>query len=208
MAKSFGEIDELAMDIISGSMYSLNFLRNISVAIFDRRIEDMTVREFHKAWLKKAKYTQHSVPYYLGSILGCLYCGILLSKERWYDLLPEDPINDAPSEWGLAGVKYHSPKKPDPSIKYAIRRIRNALGHGNMSIDVPHDLDYRKDEFEFEKRTFIKFSDENSRDKSDVFEIEISIDGLSALVKKFQGLVYPEIIKDIGQVQRIDAANR
>lgn len=43
MAKSFGEIDRVAMDIIAGSMYSLNFLRNISVAIFDQRIEDMTV---------------------------------------------------------------------------------------------------------------------------------------------------------------------
>jgi hypothetical protein len=199
MAKSFGKIDKCAMDIISGSMYSLNFLRNISVAIFDQTIGDMTVREFHTAWLKKAKYTGHSHPYCLGSILGYLYCGILLSKERWYDLLPEDPVKDAPSEWGLAGVKYNSPKTPDPSIKYAIRRMRNALGHGNISIDVPHDLDYRKDAFDFEKRSFIRFYDEDPRDKSDVFEIEISIYGLSALVKKFQGLVYPKIIKDLGQ---------
>ena len=200
MAKSFGETDRLAIDIISGSMYSLNFLRNISIAIFDQRIEEMTVREFHAAWLKKANWTEHSVPYCLGSILGYLYCGILLSKERWYDLLPEDSIKDAPSEWGLAGVKYNSPKKPDPSIKYAIRRMRNAMGHGNILINVPHDLDYRKDEFEFEKRTSIKFYDEDPRDKSDVFEIEIPIAGLSTLVKKFQGLVYPEIIKDMGQV--------
>jgi hypothetical protein len=170
------------------------------VAIFDQRIEDMTVREFHAAWLKKAKYTEHAVPYSLGSILGYLYCGILLSKERWYDFLPEDSIKDAPSEWGFAGVNYNSPKKPDPSIKYTLRRIRNALAHGNMSINVPHDLDYRKYEFEFEKRTFIKFHDEDPRDKSDIFEIEISVEDLSTLVKKFQGLVYPEIIKDIERV--------
>ena len=200
MGKSFGESDRLAMDIISGSMYSFNFLRNISVAIFDQRIEDMTVREFHAAWLKKAKHTDHSVPYCLGSIFGYLYCGILLSKERWYDLLPEEPISNAPSGWGLAGVRYHSPKKPDPTIKDAIRRMRNALGHGNISINVPQDLDYRDDEFAFEKGTFITFYDENQRDKSDVFEIEISIDGLSKLVKAFQALVYPEILKDIKQV--------
>lgn len=151
-------------------------------------------------WLKKAKYTEHLVPYCLGSILGSLYCGILLSKERWYDVLPEDSINDAPSDWGLTGVSYNSSRKPDPSIKYAIRRIRNALGHGNMSINVPHDLDYRKDEFEFERKTSIRFYDEDPRDKSDVFEIEISIDGLYALVKKFQELVFPEIIKDMEQV--------
>jgi hypothetical protein len=194
------DIDKIAIDIISGSMYSLNFLRNISVAIFDQRIKDMTVREFYAAWLKKSKYTEHSVPYCLGSIFGYLYCGILLSKERWYDLLPENCIKDAPAEWGLAGVNYNSPKKPDPSIKYTIRRMRNALGHGNISINVPHDLDYRKDEFEFEKRTTVKFYDEDQRDSSDIFEIEISIEGLSMLVKEFQGIAYREIIKDINSV--------
>lgn len=194
------DIDKIAMDIISGSMYSLNFLRNISVAIFDQRIIDMTVREFYAASLKKSNFTQHSVPYCLGSIFGYLYCGILLSKERWYDLLPEDCIKDAPAEWGLVGVKYNAPKKKDPSIKYTIRRIRNALGHGNISINVPHDLDYRKDEFEFEKRTTVKFYDKDQRDSSDVFEIELSIEGLSMLVKKFQEIAYREIIRDINDV--------
>lgn len=153
MTKSFGEIDRLVMDIISGSMYSLNFLRNISVAIFDQRIADMTVREFHAARLKNAKYTGHSVPYCLGPILGFLYCGILLSKERWFEFLPEDSIKEATPDWGFTGANYKSPKEPNPSIKYTIRRIRNALAHGNILINVPHDLDYKKNEFEFEKRT-------------------------------------------------------
>jgi len=200
MAERFGEIDKLAMDIVSGSMYSLNFLRNISVAIFDKSVQDMTVREFHAAWLKKVKYTEHSVPYCLGPLLGYLYCGILLSKERWYDFLPESPLKDAPPEWGFTGVKYSSPKNTDPTVKYVVRRLRNALGHGNMAIEVPHDLDYKKDEFEFEKRTVIKFHDEDQRDKSDTFDIEISIDGLISLVKKFQGIVYPSILEEMKTV--------
>lgn len=57
-----------------------------------------------------------------------------------------------------------------------------------------------KGEFELEKRTSIVFHDEDRRDKSDVFETEISIEGLYALVKKFHELAYTEIIKDIGQV--------
>ena len=192
------EIDKITMDIISGSMYSLNFLRNMSVAIFDQRMNDMTVREFHAEWLKKSKYTEHSVPYCLGSIFGYLYCGILLSKEQWYDLLPGDYIKDAPAEWGFAGVNYNSPKKPAPTIKDTIRRMRNALGHGNISINVPHDLEYRKNEFEFEKRTSVKFYDKNPRDSSDVFEIEMSIEGLSMLVKKFHAIAYQKIVKDTG----------
>jgi hypothetical protein len=200
MDRSFSEIDRLAMDIISGSMYSLNFLRNITVAIFDHRIEDMTIREFHESWLKKVKYPENAAPYCLGSILGYLYCGILLSKELWYDLLPEDSIKERGSEWGLAGVNCKSPKRPDPSIKYVMRRMRNALGHGNISIKVPDNLDYRKSELEFEKKTVIGFYDEDLRDKADLFAIEISIEGLAALVKKFQGLVCPEIINALGRV--------
>ncbi|PKO02873.1 MAG: hypothetical protein CVU43_05490 [Chloroflexi bacterium HGW-Chloroflexi-5] len=194
MAKRFDESDRLSMDIISGSMYSLNFLRNISVAIIDQNIQDMTVRAFHAAWLKKAKSTDRSVPYCLGSIVGYLYCGILLSKECWYDLLPDEPLENAPPEWGFAGAKYNSPKKPKPTIKYVVRRIRNALGHGNIKINVPHNLDYRKDEVDFERRILIRFYDEDYQDKSDVFDIEMSIKDLSALVKMFQSFVYPQII--------------
>lgn len=47
------EIDKIVMDIISGNMYSLNFLRNISVAIFDQQIKHITVQEFYAEWLKK-----------------------------------------------------------------------------------------------------------------------------------------------------------
>lgn len=194
------ESDNIAMDIISGSMYSLDFLRNISAAIFDHRIKDMTVRDFHAEWLKKIQYSGHSVPYCLGSIFGYLYCGILLSKARWCKLLPEDSVNTAPSEWGFVGTKYNSPKKPNPTIQYVVRRIRNALGHGNISINVPHDLNHRKDDFEFEKRTIIKFYDEDFRDSSDIFEIEISIEGLSMLVKKFQAIAYQEATKNIENV--------
>jgi len=197
MANRFDESDKLFMDVVSGAMYSLNFLRNISVAIFDPKIQDMTVREYHAAWLKKANFTDHLVPYSLGSIVGYLYCGILLSKECWYDLLPDEPLENASPEWGFAGAKYNAPKKPKPTIKYVVRRIRNALGHGNIKINVPHDLDYRKDEIDLEKRISIRFYDEDYRDKSDVFDIEMSIQDLSALVKKFQGFVYPQIINEI-----------
>lgn len=77
-----------------------------------------------------------------------------------------------------------------------MRRIRNALGHGSVEVNVPPDLDYRKDEFEFEKRTTVRFIDENSKDKTDLFEIEMPIDDLYMLVKKFHGIVFSEIIGD------------
>jgi len=195
MDRTFGQNDRLSIDILSGSMYSLNFLRNISVAIFDKAVDDMTVRDFHSVWLKDTNYTDHFVPYCLGSIMGYLYCGILLAKERWFDFLPEDSLKDATDKWGLAEAKCTSPKKPDPSVKYVVRRMRNALGHGNITINVPHDLDYKKDEFDFEKRSSIVFKDENVRDRSDVFSIEVTIYSLVTLVTTFYEVVYPEIGK-------------
>lgn len=195
-----GQPDKLTMDILSGSMYSLNFLRNISVAIFDKEVENMTVRNFHSVWLKDTEYTDHSVPYNLGSIMGYFYCGILLAKEKWYDFLPDDSLKDAADEWGLAEANCTSPKKPDPSVKYVVRRMKNALGHGNIAFNVPHDLDYKKDEFDFEKRGSIVFKDENFRDKSDVFCIEVSIYHLIKLITKFHEVVYSEIDKRAKQV--------
>ena len=195
MDRTVGQNDRPAMDILSGSMYSLNFLRNISVAILDKTIEDMTVRDFHSVWLKDTNYTDHSVPYCLGSIMGYLYCGILLAKEKWYEFLPDDSLKDATDEWGLAEAKCTSPKKQDPSVKYVVRRMRNALGHGNITINVPHDLDYKKDEFDFEKRSSIVFKDENVRDKSDVFCIEVPIYSLITLITTFHEVVYLKIGK-------------
>lgn len=188
--------DKISMEIVTGSMYSLNLLRNLTVAIFSPELKSMTIGEFYEQWLEKCNHPQHSTPYSLGSVMGYLYCGILLAKEQWYDLLPSEKIAQAASEWGFSSATYTSSKKKNPSIKYAIRCMRNALGHGNILFNVPSDLGKNKeDKLEFEKRVTIKFFHKEERDPTDIFEIEMPLLDLTTVIKKFHSIAYQKVIK-------------
>ena len=188
--------EKISMDIVTGSMYSLNLLRYLTVAIFNPQLKSLSIGEFYEQWLKKCKHPQRLTPYSLGSIMGYLYCGILLAKEQWYDLLPDERIDQAHHAWGFSSATYTSPKKQNPSIKDAIRRMRNALGHGNILFNVPSDLGKnRKDELEFEKRVTIKYFDKNKKDHADTFEIEMPLLHLTMMVKRFHAIAYQQVIK-------------
>lgn len=188
--------ENISMDIVTGSMYSLNLLRNLTVAIFNPELKSLTIGEFYEQWLKKCKHSQRLAPYSLGSIMGYLYCGILLAKEQWYALIPNEKIDQAPHEWGFSSATYTSSKRKEPSIKYAVRRMRNALGHGNILFNVPSDLGKDKDDkLEFEKRITVKFFDKDKKDHTDIFEIEMPLLHLTMMVKKFHSTAYQQVIK-------------
>jgi hypothetical protein len=189
--------EELAMDILTGSMYSINFLKNITLAIFDPDLESQTVGETYTQWLKKCNLYETNtlhIPYSLGSIIGYLYCGILLAKEKWYDLLPEENINSASPDWGFSSINYSSPKKPSPTIKDIFKRMRNALGHGHIVFNVPSNFqrDY-KDKDDFEKKVTLKLHDVNMKDPGDTFDIEIPLLGHAIAVKKFHSIAYAHV---------------
>lgn len=186
--------EKTIMDIVTGSIYSLNFLKNITEAIFDPRLQSLPVGEVYEQWHKMCGYPQGAIPYNLGTIIGNLYCGILLAKEQWFDLLPEDKIEEKNNNWGLSAAKYYSPQKPSPTIKYAFRRIRNALGHGNISLEFPSGTQRnRKDKADFEKKLTVKFHDVNPRDATDVFDIEISLLGLLTAIREFHKIAYQHV---------------
>ena len=189
--------EKLAMDIITGSMYSTNLLKNFTVAIFDPNLKSLTIGELYEQWKKMCGFPEdynNYIPYSFGSIVGYLYCGILLSKEKWFDLLPEDKIDEANIEWGFSSATYSCPKKPSPTIRYAIRRMRNALGHGNILINVPKGIKRdKKDKDDFEKKITLKFHDVDPRNPGDTFDIEIPLLGLSAAIKKFHSITYKHV---------------
>lgn len=192
--------EKMAMDILTGSMYSLNFLRNITTAIFDPKLQSLTLGEVYDQWLRmtglsEVHETQHiPIPYNFGAIIGYLYCGVLLAKEKWFDLLPEDMIDGSSPDWGFSSITYSAPQEPSPTIKYVFKRIRNALGHGHVLIDIPSDLlRNESDKYDFEKKVTMKFHDENQRRPGDTFDIEITLFGLSTAVKKFHSIAYPHV---------------
>ena len=186
--------EKTIMDVITGSIYSLNFLRNISEAIFEPGLQSLKVGELYEQWLKVCGYPRGIIPYNFGAILGNLYCGILLSKEQWFDLLPEHNIDELSSEWGFLSATYF-PQKPSPTIKYAFRRMRNALGHGNIFFNFPSAAKRnRKDEADFEKKLTVKFYDEDKRKPGDFFIIENSLFGLLTAIREFHKLAHEYVI--------------
>jgi len=192
--------EKLAMDILTGSMYSLNFLKNITTAIFDPKLQSLTVAEAYDQWLRMTRLSEvHEtqripIPFNLGAIIGYLYCGVLLAKGKWFDLLPEDKIEGSSPDWGFSSITYSAPQEPSPTIKYVFKRIRNALGHGHILIDIPSDLPKNKsDRYDFEKKITMKFHDENQRKPGDTFDIQITLFGLSTAVKKFHSIAYPHV---------------
>ena len=186
--------EKAIMDVVTGSIYSLNFLRNITEAIFEPRLQSLKVGEVYEQWLKMCGYPRTIIPYSLGAIIGNLYCGILLSKEQWFDLLPEDKIDESSSEWGFLSATY-SPQEPSPTIKYAFRRMRNALGHGNIFFNFPKNIQRnRKDKADFEKKFTVKFYDVNPKDSKDFFIIENSLLGLLTAIREFHKIAYKHVI--------------
>lgn len=192
--------EKIAMDILTGSMYSVNFLRNITTAIFDPKLQSLKVGEIYDQWLRMTGLSEiHDkqripIPYNYGAIIGSLYCGVLLAKEKWFDLLPEDKIDGSSPDWGFSSIKCTAPQEPAPTIKYVFKRIRNALGHGNILIDVPVNVQKnRSDKYDFEKKVTLKFHDENIRKPGDTFDIEITLFELSTAIKKFHSITYPHV---------------
>ncbi len=141
------------------------------------------------------------IPYSFGAIVGNLYCGILLAKEQWFELLPEDSLDDSSENWGFESAKYCSPIKPAPTIKYAFRRIRNALGHGNININFPSDTQRDpKDKADFEKKLTIKFHDVHPRNTKDTFDMEISLLGLLTAIREFHKIAYMHVTNNKMQI--------
>jgi hypothetical protein len=189
--------EKIAMDIFTGSMYSLNFLKNITTAIFDPKLQSSKVGEIYDQWLRMTGLSEThdthriAIPYNFGSIIGYLYCGVLLAKEKWFDLLPEDKIDSSSPDWGFSSITCSAPQEPSPTIKYVFKRIRNALGHGHILIDVPSDVQKnQKDKYDFEKKITLKFHDENQKKPGDTFDIEITLFWLSIAIKKFHSIAY------------------
>ncbi|MFQ6074735.1 MAG: HEPN family nuclease [Candidatus Bathyarchaeia archaeon] len=67
-----------------------------------------------------------------------------------------------------------------------IRRIRNALAHGNVKVLIPENI-AREDMF---KSVCIEFQDVNPRVPSDTFDVTLSLIEIFQFIKKFQGFIH------------------
>ncbi|HGM5587123.1 TPA: HEPN family nuclease [Pseudomonas putida] len=182
------ENEKDAIDIVTDSMFSLGFLKDFSDCVFEGHGDKFTVKNFYDQWTTQVRPDNLIIPFNLGIITSYLYTGILLTKERWDALIPDDATPEALAEWSLSGVVVTAPMKPAPTVKYIIRRIRNALGHGNIKIDVPEDAVRERvlDQTKYELFDV-------SRDPNDTFLAVASVNSLIGLVKKLQSVAHSDI---------------
>ncbi|POA86942.1 hypothetical protein C1882_07785 [Pseudomonas sp. FW305-E2] len=187
MIKDF-ENEKDAIDVVTESMFSVGFLKDISDCISEGNGDKLTVKNFYDQWSQQVRPGHIIIPFNLGIITSYLYTGILLTKERWDSLIPDDATPEALAEWSLSCVVVTAPMKPAPSVKYIIRRIRNALGHGNIKIDVPEDAvrDQLLEQVKFELFDV-------SRDPADTFLAVASVKSLIGLVRKLQSVAHADI---------------
>lgn len=186
------------LDHVTNAMFSISFLQAITPIVFDGQRRDLvSVGRFYDEWLATTKAGEPKIPFSLGAFVGYMYCGLLITKEHWIHLVPDTSAAESPAEWGLAGVRISAPRRPTPTLQYVIRRMRNALGHGNFRIVVPEDLKIGDDVM---RRVSIKFHDVNVSQPEDTFDVELILDQIAKLVKSFHGAVYPEIKRRIAAV--------
>ncbi len=178
-----------AVDLVTASMFSLDFLEVITDVIFSPKRHEVTVGRFYDQWLQASGAKEPKIPFSLGAILGYLYCGLLFTKEHWFDLLPDVDFTTADPKWGISGANFEAPKKANPCLKNVVKRIRNALGHGYFTVNIPK----RISRSERMTHVTLKFHDENIRDPSDTFDIELSLEQLSKFVKTFHSVIHRHV---------------
>ncbi len=187
MSKLDFEREKDAVDVITNSMFALSFLCEISKVIFSGKRDNVTVGQFYDSWLSATKAKDVKIPYNLGAIMGYLFCGLLLTKENWFELVPNDDVSALDQSWGLGGVNWQAPKCKSPTLSYLIRRVRNALGHSLFQFNFPKEQITPENVHD---KVSITFKDENQRDPDDTFQVTLTLSQLQKLVKKLQSLVH------------------
>ena len=141
MAKSNLEVEGDWLWLETHCMHSVAFLFDITDAIFSEESYEISVGAFYDEWLKQVGAPRPKItPFNPGVFNAYLYVGILLAKERWFDLLPDEPIDKSEPDWGLHEANVTAPKEPNPTIRYVVRRIRNSLGHARHDVNIAPDF--------------------------------------------------------------------
>lgn len=183
------EMEKDSIDFVTAMMKSADFLKCISDTIFseDGSGKRISVEDFYIEWKQARGFKEDVIPFNLGVIVGYMYCGILLTKEKWYNQLPTTELKYLDESYGISANSVKIPQK-DITFRDAVRRIRNALGHGHMKVDIPEDV-FTKEEL-LTKASFT-FWDEDA--KGDAFEATIKINEMVSLVKKIHSLSHSHV---------------
>jgi len=189
MAELAEEDERDAVDHLTNAMFSVSFLHEISSFWGKTGGHGLTVGQFIGQWNQQVSPKELKVPMSPGVLLGLMYLGIVYGKELWFDQIPDVPLSDTDESWGSTRVECMSAGEPRPTLRYVVRRLRNALSHGRVRIVVPQGLT-RETMFRGIK---VRFTDENRAKKGDTFVAEMSLEQITKFIWKFQSVVHKHV---------------
>jgi len=167
-------------------MFSTDYLKAVADALAAGSADAVSLAAFHAAWARGARPNDPVfVPFSLGSIAGWLSIGMTLTKEKWDDLLPLTPMSE--SSWGLRGTEYVDSRNPNPSVRDVMRRMRNAMSHGQFHIHVPATGATAATVMD---DVSVAFWDVNPNNPRDTFRAEVTLRQAAHLIRSFQGTVH------------------
>jgi len=191
MPYSSFEDEKDALDNITNAMFSLDFLKFYTDSLANHELSQKSIEYFYSSWLENRHISLQDpkIPFSLGAILGYLYVGILYAKEGWYTLIPAQPLNQS-IDWGTSTLIVNNPVNSNIQLNAFARRIRNALGHGRIKINVPMDGTFTPDNVE--DTVSVTFKDVG-RNPTDIFETTMKISELEKFIRKFQELIFADV---------------
>lgn len=175
------------VDFITNAMLSVAFLELATRWIADGRAKQISLHHFYVAWNEFVSPEQ-KMPMSPGIFMGYLYCGLVLAKENWLSLLPDDAGSAKDPRWSLTKARISDSSKTSPSIRHVARRLRNALAHGRVEWEVPAATLNAKTIWD---DTILRFRDRG--EKTGSFEAEASMRDISSFVKAFHAEIYAHV---------------
>jgi hypothetical protein len=185
------------IDIVTHAMLSTGFLADLTAVLASGQADQVSVGQFYREWCKKANATDF-VPFSLGAVFGHLCAGIMFVKENWFDLIPEDDITTHGAAWGLDASKMDPGPKTKMNVRGVVRRLRNAIGHGNFRFHVPEGVTRQG----MMRDVKIEMWDVDTRDSADTFSAKASLDEVCTLVKALQKTVHDHLKQKYGVTGR------
>ncbi len=184
--KSLNE-EKNSVDLVTDAMYSISFLDTFNKTLFNPETNKVSIEDFYTTWLHVSEASEPKMPFSLGIFTGYLFCGLLITKENWSELLPDKKISELEDEWGLMVLG-----SEDSKISYFIRHLRNSLAHTNFTIHVPEPKEMNSIK-ELHNLVKFTFTDVDPKNPKDIFKTTLSMSQLEKLIKKFHSIVHQSV---------------
>lgn len=171
---------------IKDSLYLLDFLDSIGKILFNTERGEYYFRQLYEEHIKQICKTEKDISESLAAIIGYIYIGIFYTKESSIDILPDIKLNSEGNGRGETIIFNNISNYSNLGLKYVIKKIKNSFTCRNFKINIPKNIKSK----EIFKNVNMTFYDISSNDKSDIFEINLSIGELVNLVGKLNSEIY------------------